>query len=390
VVLIGPVDGDDRKFLRDFQTQLGCEPVLLVDSPEEIKKLTATPAVRKRLGELLKAVFPDSTPVLTVEMLNARPNPSRFSDDYKIEVIHAIGAFCRLGAFETDTPKVSDYFRAQLDRSYTAPDVQFVVNYLFRTFLYAAVASTHFGTVVADGLRKHMLSLIESRQGRLAPLTLAVKLYRIADLAFRTANRAVLLQSQYFPLAPLLVAYLCAGVDDRSRIASRIRAVRSALEPYRKKMADFQSRLTDDRLALGQRTKLHNELLGSGAAYLEMIVGELRLPAGLGFDYWDKFWLHAVDSVAGSASMKATDTLSVQAEFKTALPLAILRAARQAWAEQKHENAISELVRVVADVLKADGVMRDVEQLFPIIEQRDGLVRTHEESLFAASMAVAG
>lgn len=386
VVILGTLGPEDEKFLELLRRDLGESTVLVVDTPTSFDDIANRPAVQQVLRSILEDTFGRNAPTLSPVMLNERVRPSRMSDDYKGEVIRTFASFCSQfdGIWRCDYDRLAAYLVDEQLKSLTSADHKFVVNYLFRTFLLAAVAAVHDGSILAEGLRKYVLSLLQARLKRKAPVTLAKRLYEIANAAYRAAMHP--LASEY-PFVSLGVSRILFDSAERTKVLGATRVLRAHLAPYRESLSNIQKTILNLNCPISERLRAHADLLGSGAAYLRQIVEQLQLRRTGMLGFFEKLWFNSVDSLAGIPKVTASDKIEAEAEMSGTLALSVLRAARRTWLQQKKESEIRLLLSMVQSVATAPGLLTHIADLFPIRNPDNSLIRQYEDSIYVAQFA---
>jgi len=366
VVLFGDFDEVDCEWRDKFNRHLGPNALITRSSSErEFAEIMNSPSLQINLTTLLRAVFGDQAPALSVPLLNDRPTSSRCSGDQKEELIQTALSLSRKTELGTmfDFNGFAKYLRKEYDRSLIDSDRRFVVNNLFRTFLYAAISLERGGTALSDGIRKYIQLLIEHSSGPQPPAVLGKRLYDIADTVYQEIKRTMIEPKGAVFYLPLATEYVFSQAPDRFGILDALAETRNRFAKYRMTFHRFQSQLDSEDTTYSQKIKIRQEVIGSSAEYLRQIIEQLNFGSSsqlLGLGH--KLLAKTINPILRDQSL-SYDGSDGQVSFSGSLGISIIQACAQAWHEQKKENDVRELLNIVKHLIDRQGLAKHLRRI---------------------------
>jgi len=372
VLLVGPVADVERAFLRDVQNTVGGDVITIVSTDDfpDIVTLSA----RQNLYEIVTSTLGKHAPPLRPERLNQYPDRTRSSEE-RIPRLHE-----EFQEFFTTTSDgllqvKTDDFAARLVREWiTSTGVrerEYTALFVFRVFLFAALARSMRGTVIGDGIRKLVLLFLDAALPGTPLETAAARLARMTDhVLARHERRARRANPVFYPFVPLT---LCASImlsPSRDTVLTGIGALRERLSAFRVVITPHgvDTESLQERVVADARESRINEYLGQTLTTLN--VPEVGTTSAVGRALRRSF-------EAFFAPQKATIEkidVSITGAALTKVGNAVIETAQ----EQRILNALGGWLDLLRSVVETQALLQKVQTWFPLSRLDAPRVRNYD------------
>lgn len=372
VVLIGPISDFEAAFVRKLQHAVGATAITIVSADAFGDAVTVS--ARDNLYEIVTTTLGKHAPPLRPERLNQYPERTRASEDRIPRLHEEFQEFFSTTADGLLQIKTAN-FAARLVQEWTTstgmPEREYTALFVFRVFLFAALARSIRGTVIGDGIRKLVLLFLDAALSGTPLETPAYRLARMTDhVLARHQRRARRGNPGFYPVVPLT---LCASITlspSREEFLTGVGRTRDQLAMFREVVTQHgvNSDSLQERAAADAQSNRIDEYLVKTLTTLD--VPEIDATSAVGRALRRSF-------EAFLAPQKATPDkvdVSITGSALTKVGSAVVETVQ----EQRILNSLRGWLELLHEVVDTQGLLLQTETWFPLTRLDAPRVRNYD------------